>query len=100
MAWRNDPEKRRRDQEVYADPEYVRNRALARKRAGGRCEKCRSRAGRLQCDHIVPVSQGGTHELSNLRMLCLPCHRPKSASEGGPRPRAAEDPAPTPRTQW
>lgn len=37
------------------------------------------RAGRWPCalwevDHVVPVVNGGTNELSNLRTLCVPCH--------------------------
>lgn len=26
-------------------------------------------------DHIVPLSEGGKHELDNLRVLCLACHQ-------------------------
>jgi len=25
-------------------------------------------------DHIIPVAEGGTHDLSNLRTLCIHCH--------------------------
>ncbi|WP_444942725.1 HNH endonuclease [Microbulbifer sp. ZKSA006] len=34
-------------------------------------------------DHITPKSQGGTDELSNLQLLCKPCHQRKTAQEGG-----------------
>lgn len=27
------------------------------------------------CDHIVPQIEGGSHELENLRTLCVPCHK-------------------------
>jgi 5-methylcytosine-specific restriction enzyme A len=33
-------------------------------------------------DHIIPVSQGGTHHDSNLQAACSPCHRAKSSDEG------------------
>lgn len=110
MPWDNTPEKRRRDQQVYG-PEWRKNRALALKRAGGACEhlengrRCGSR-DRVQVDHIKPVTQGGTHHLDNLRVLCLTCHRRKSAQEGGGyrktgrRAARAEDPVLAPRTRW
>lgn len=28
-----------------------------------------------QADHIVPLAEGGSNELSNLRTLCVPCHK-------------------------
>jgi hypothetical protein len=34
-------------------------------------------------DHIVPLADGGTHELSNMQTLCRPCHRAKTAREAG-----------------
>ena len=34
----------------------------------------------LHCDHIIPVSQGGTDELSNLQTLCEQCNLSKSNS--------------------
>lgn len=40
-----------------------------------------------EVDHIVPLSEGGTNEASNLQALCLMCHRVKSnrASVGKPK---------------
>ena len=35
----------------------------------------------MQLDHITPVSQGGTDDLSNLQALCAYCHAIKSAQE-------------------
>lgn len=29
-------------------------------------------------DHIMPLALGGTNDLSNLRTLCIPCHRHRS----------------------
>ncbi len=51
-------------------------------RDGGTCQMCGSGAGedsgcepgkrcRLQIDHIVPISQGGTDDPSNLRAVCV-----------------------------
>jgi len=41
-----------------------------------RCTECgRSLAHQEKhCDHVFPVSLGGTHEISNLRTLCMECH--------------------------
>jgi len=87
-----------------SDPREARRRA--RKRDRGVCQACgldtnrlrrsvqgRGRAARLRAlgfptrrslwelDHIVPLIDGGTHDLSNLQTLCAPCHRSKSARE-------------------
>ena len=41
------------------------------------CRYCGSRGGRLECDHVVPVSRGGSHDLSNLVTACFTCNRSK-----------------------
>jgi 5-methylcytosine-specific restriction endonuclease McrA len=28
-----------------------------------------------EADHIVPLAEGGTHDLSNYRTLCIGCHK-------------------------
>lgn len=33
-----------------------------------------------EVDHIVPVCEGGTGDASNLRALCLACHKRESAA--------------------
>lgn len=107
MPWSADPEKRRADARNYGTPEYRRAREAARRRAGGCCEQCGHRHARLQCDHRIPVSQGGGHSLANLRMLCAGpgscrCHEKKTAQEGGGYRSSgrAADPDCTPRTLW
>ena len=30
-------------------------------------------------DHVVPLRGGGSHRASNLRTLCVPCHRRRGA---------------------
>lgn len=106
MPWPTDRESKRRSDATYSSPEYVRNRAAVRRQADGRCAECGHRHARLQCDHVIPVSQGGTHAVANLRMTCTGpgtcrCHERKTATEGGgyrnPKPA---DPDPRPGTVW
>jgi len=47
----------------------------------GKCAKCRKHVKRLQRDHIIPLSWGGSNDTSNLQDLCGPCHRAKTAAE-------------------
>lgn len=34
-------------------------------------------------DHIIPLSQGGTEDQSNIRCLCQPCHDRRTAEQFG-----------------
>lgn len=49
----------------------------------GRCEHCKTWKERAEItvDHIVPISQGGKMEKSNIQLLCKSCHYAKSLSE-------------------
>lgn len=110
MPWDKTRADRQADTAFYSDPVYKANRALAKRRAGGRCEQCNHRHAKLQCDHVIPHAQGGGHSLGNLKMLCAgdgscKCHERKTAQEGGGYrvsrgQRAAADPQPRPRTRW
>lgn len=44
-------------------------------RDGQRCVACGATGVRFEVDHIVPLANGGSNELQNLRTLCVPCHR-------------------------
>ena len=49
----------------------------AKERDAWRCVRC----GATEClhtDHIIPLSSGGSNELSNLQTLCEPCHEEKT----------------------
>lgn len=41
--------------------------------------------GPLEIDHILPLVDGGTHDLDNLQFLCKSCHRSKTARENKDR---------------
>lgn len=47
------------------------------RRDDGKCAKCGSRE-RLEYDHIVPVSRGGSNTARNIELLCEKCNRAKS----------------------
>lgn len=116
-GWPKSAADRAADSAFYGDPEYKKNKKIVRQRSGGHCEvikdgrPCGSR-DRVQCDHIIPGSQGGTHHLDNLRDACFGCHSKKTALEGGfvksgkrgrggwGNRRPQEDPVLQSRTKW
>jgi hypothetical protein len=68
-----------------APPEWVRRAVFHREK--GKCSLCRadlslvlSSISKYQFDHIVPVSNGGLNDITNLQLLCEPCNKRKSNS--------------------
>jgi 5-methylcytosine-specific restriction endonuclease McrA len=53
--------------------------AIAAKQRG-RCICCNKRR-KLEVDHIVPLSKGGSNWPHNLQLLCRPCNASKSAKD-------------------
>lgn len=41
------------------------------------CQYCGERGKKLECDHVYPVSRGGTHDDDNLKTACRSCNRNK-----------------------
>ncbi len=73
-----------------AIPPALRNEILERN--GFTCQRCGagpgdpdpitpSRKARLQIDHIRPLTQGGTNDPDNLRVLCTACNQARSNVE-------------------
>ena len=58
-------------------PEEV--RILVWRRDGGKCARCGSRE-KLEYDHIVPLSQGGSNTARNIELLCEKCNRSKGGN--------------------
>lgn len=50
-------------------------------RDGGKCVKCGSQE-KIEFDHIVPFSKGGSNTYRNLQILCEQCNRGKSNNIG------------------
>jgi 5-methylcytosine-specific restriction endonuclease McrA len=44
-----------------------------------------------EADHIVSVADGGEHTLENARAVCKPCHRRRTAQQGGEASKAARE---------
>ncbi|MFJ5882662.1 HNH endonuclease [Kitasatospora cineracea] len=57
--------------------DWSRRRVQCLARDQFRCRQCGARE-ELEVDHLMPVSRGGSWELSNLQTLCRPCHRRKT----------------------
>ena len=55
-------------------PEEV--RIAVWRRDSGRCSRCGSRE-RLEYDHIIPISRGGSNTTRNIELLCEICNRSK-----------------------
>ncbi len=60
-----------------AIPERVRHEVWRRDR--GRCVDCGARE-RLEFDHIIPISRGGSNTARNIELRCEACNRRKSAT--------------------
>jgi len=42
------------------------------------CTYCGARGVKLHCDHKIPISRGGTDDMSNLTTACARCNQSKS----------------------
>jgi len=62
-----------------AIPEAVRHEVW--RRDLGRCARCGSQQ-RLEFDHVIPLSKGGSSTTRNIQLLCEPCNRTKGATLG------------------
>jgi hypothetical protein len=54
-------------------------RSLIFRRDDYTCQYCGTRGGRLECDHVVPVADGGAHTDDNLMTACFGCNRSKGS---------------------
>ncbi len=78
---RAEREKERRERETWRDynsAEWKRNRATVL-RLEPQCRACGEPA--TVVDHVVPLQDGGTHDVANLRPLCKRCHDRRTYSD-------------------
>jgi 5-methylcytosine-specific restriction endonuclease McrA len=47
----------------------------------GKCKLCATWVPSLRRDHIVPLKEGGLHDLENIQWLCPPCNDQKTAED-------------------
>lgn len=73
-----------------ADYTRLRGRKLQRLRmdvwrASPACKACERIVGpdQFELDHIKPLHKGGTDDWDNLQVLCIECHKAKTAKENG-----------------
>ena len=61
-------------------------------RDGATCRLCKEELGdlRWQCDHIVPLWDGGSNDMKNLQALCANCHSEKTILETRARAKRAK----------
>jgi hypothetical protein len=73
-----------------ADLPSVAQRQAVEARAGGYCEYCLSpvkyAVQSFECEHILPIREGGKTTLNNLAFACGGCNRCKAARTVAPDP--------------
>lgn len=69
--------------QAYKSQEYAHARQHRFERAHGRCESCGIHLlpGDWECHHVIAIKNGGTNDITNLRILCRPCHKIITAQE-------------------
>lgn len=66
------------DNAIYERPRIPESvRIEVWRRDSGKCARCGSRE-KLEYDHIVPISKGGSNTARNIELLCEKCNRSKS----------------------
>lgn len=73
---RYDGAKRRDQDQASREPIPEDVQILVWRRDGGRCVKC-GRNERLEFDHMIPITRGGSNTARNLQLLCEGCNRAK-----------------------
>lgn len=58
-------------------PEWAATRKRIFERDGYACRYCKRKDLALDCDHILPISRGGTNHDGNLTASCYACNRSK-----------------------
>nr|WP_136252865.1 HNH endonuclease [Ningiella ruwaisensis] len=83
-GWHNNERLKGNDTKRGYGWEWRKLRKIVLERDNHLCQICLKKGKAVtgnQCDHIIPKSRGGTDSLSNLQILCVDCHRKKTAKE-------------------
>lgn len=78
--YERDPATRKRYGRIW---KRIRDRYIAAHPLCARCLKTGKLTPAEEVHHIIPLSEGGTHDERNLMSLCTPCHSEITAREGG-----------------
>jgi 5-methylcytosine-specific restriction endonuclease McrA len=62
-------------------------RRIVKNRDQNRCANCHRTDVPLEVHHVVPIGQGGSHQITNLVTLCPRCHLAAHGEEMAPRIR-------------
>jgi 5-methylcytosine-specific restriction endonuclease McrA len=56
---------------------WIRLKQFVYERDGGLCQYCKQQVEyrSTHCHHTLELSEGGTNHPSNLKTLCIPCHK-------------------------
>jgi hypothetical protein len=60
-------------------PKWASIRKGVLKRDNFTCRYCGATGVRMECDHVIPVSRGGSSEMSNLVASCRKCNGSKAS---------------------
>lgn len=67
-----------RDRLDVSSSEWIGLSMFVRERDDFTCQYCGSTDGPMHCDHVIPLSQGGTSDPDNLVTACRACNCGKS----------------------
>ncbi|WP_431861427.1 HNH endonuclease [Azospirillum sp.] len=70
--WRKDPAR-------LPPEEWLQVRRAILIRDDYTCQYCGARSDKMECDHVVPVSRGGSNDPENLVAACYDCNRSKGS---------------------
>jgi hypothetical protein len=60
-----------------APAEWAETRMRIFERDDFTCQYCKERGSTLECDHVMPISRGGSSDDDNLVTACKPCNQSK-----------------------